>query len=217
MDQLGLVEIAGIVVVLALLAWQFVFFQFVRPRLMQRIGRWLDVGVHESLDVWDAGVFDTEDAAPVRKTAAIAIADFVLTLGGTVGVMAAVSIPLFLLGESGLPHRWEGQLTGTAARIGDVTVPVMNGGRADAVVMIRNEAIEPMRACRIAVADYRARDGYLTGASDAFDLPAGTSQSIALPLRVTRSIPGTHAFRISLECGQRLKDRVTASVRVLAS
>ena len=142
------------------------------------------------------------------------MADFVVTLAGTVGVFAIVSIPLFLLAESGLPHRWEGQLTGTSARIGDVTVPVMIAGRAVAVVMVRNEASDPMRACRIEVADYRARDGYLTGASDVFELPAGTTQSIALPLRVTKPVPGTHAFRISLECGQRLKDRVSTKVQV---
>ena len=154
MDQLGLVETAGIIVVLGLVAWQFAFFQFVRPRMMQRIGQRLDVRVHESLDAWDAGVFDTEAAAPIRKTAAVAVADFVLTLAGTVGVFAAVSIPLFLLAESGLPHRWEGQLTGTSARIADVTVPAMTGGRSVAVVMVRNEASNPMHACRIAVADY---------------------------------------------------------------
>ena len=42
-DQLGLVEIAGIGVVLGPVAWQFAFFEFVRPRLMQWIGRRLDV------------------------------------------------------------------------------------------------------------------------------------------------------------------------------
>ena len=67
MDQLGLVEIAGIGVVLGLVAWQFAFFEFVRPRLMQRIGRRLDVEVRESLGGWDAGVFDTEKAAPIAR------------------------------------------------------------------------------------------------------------------------------------------------------
>ena len=214
MDQLGLVEIAGIVVVICLIAWQFVFFEFVRPRIMERIGCRLSVGVHESLAAWDAGVYDTEDSAPVRKTATVALADFAVTIFGTVGVFAVVSIPLFLLAESGLPHRWEGRLTKTAARIGDVTVPAMTGGRAVASVMVRNEASDPMRACRIEVADYRARDGYLTGASDVFELPAGATQSIALPLRVTKRVLGTHAFRISLECGQRLKDRVSTKVQV---
>ncbi len=101
MDQLGLVEIAGIVVVICLIAWQFVFFEFVRPRIMQRIGRRLNVGVHESLGAWDAGVYDTEASAPVRKTAAVAIADFAVTILGTVGVFAVVSIPLFIWPRAG--------------------------------------------------------------------------------------------------------------------
>ena len=43
--------------------------------------------------------------------------------------------------------------------------------------MVRNEASDPMRACRIEVADYRARDGYLTGASDVFELASGNHRS----------------------------------------
>jgi len=214
MDHLGLVEIAGIVIVLCLIAWQFVFFEFVRPRIMRRIGRRLNVGVHESLDAWDAGVYDTEDSAPVRKTAAVVIADFAVTILGTAGVFALVSIPLFLLAESGLPYRWEGRVAGTAARIGDISVPEMARGRAVAAVMVRNEASEAMRACRVSVTDYRARDGYLTGASDFFELAAGAAQSVQLPLRVTTSVPGTHDFRVSLECGGRLKDRASAIVTI---
>jgi hypothetical protein len=214
MDQLGLVEIAGIVVVICLIAWQFVFFEFVRPRIMLRIGRRLSVGVHESVGAWDAGVYDTEDSAPVRKTAAVAIADFAVTIFGTVGVFAAASIPLFLWAESGLPHRWEGRLTGTAVRIGDVTVPEMTGGHAVAAVMVRNEASDAMRACRVSVTDYRAQNGYLTGASDSFELAAGATTSVPLPLRVTTRVPGTHDFRVSLECSDRLKDRASALVTI---
>lgn len=216
MNQLGLVEIAGIVVVLCLVSWQFIFFQFVRPRIMERIGRRLHVEVHESVGAWDAGTYDTHDSAPVAKTAAVGVADLVVTLIGTVGVFAVVSIPLFLLAESGLPHRWEGQLTGASARIGEVTVPVMAGSGAVASVMVRNAASEPMRGCRVAVADYRASDGYLTGASGFFDLAPGTTTAVELPLRTTMRVPGTHGFRISLECDQRLKDRVAASVQVRA-
>jgi hypothetical protein len=214
MDHLGLVEIAGIVIVLCLIAWQFVFFEFVRPRIMRRIGRRLNVGVHESLEAWDAGVYDTEDSAPVRKTAAVAFADFAVTVLGTAGVFALVSIPLFLLAESGLPHRWEGNVTGTAARIGDITVPEMAGGRAVAAVMVRNEASDVMRACRVSVTDYRARDGYLTGTSDSFELAVGAATSVQLPLRVTTSVPGAHDFRVSLECRERLKDRASAIVTI---
>lgn len=214
MNSLGLVEIAGIVAVLCLVSWQFTFFQFVRPRIMARIGRRLNVEVRESVGAWDAGAYDTAHPAPAGKTAAVAVADLVVTLMGSVGVFAAASIPLFLLADSGLPHRWEGQLTGTSVRIGDITVPVMNDRDVVALVMVRNEASDAMRACRIAVADYRARDGYLTGASDFFDLARGTRPSIELPLRVMMRVPGTHAFRISLECGQRLKDQAAASVQI---
>lgn len=214
MNQLGLVEIAGIVAVFCLIAWQFVFFQFVRPRMMHRIGRRLGADVHESLSPLDAGLYDTEGSAPLRKTAAVAVADLVVTMAGTVGVFAAASIPLFLLGDSGLPHRWEGQLTGASARIGEMTVPTMDGSGAVATVIVRNESSDPMRACRVAVADYRARDGYLTGASSIFDLAPGATSAIELPLRVTTSVPGTHTFRVSLECDQRLKDRASASIQI---
>ncbi len=129
-------------------------------------------------------------------------------------MFAVVSIPLFLLAESGLPHRWEGRLTGTAVRIGDVTVPEMTGGRAVATVMVRNEASDATRACRVSVTDYRARNGYLTGASDPFDLAVGATTSIPLPLRVTMRVPGTHDFRVSLECSERLKDRASALVTI---
>ena len=121
---------------------------------------------------------------------------------------------MFLLADSGLPNRWEGQLTGTSVRIGEVTVPVMDGDRATAVVMVRHAASDPVRDCRISVADYRARDGYLTGTSDAFDLAPGATTAIDLPLRVTTRVGGTHAFRISLECGQRLRDRVAARIQI---
>ena len=49
-----------------------------------------------------------------------------------------------------------------------------------------------MRACRIAVADYRARDGYLTGASDVFELPAGTTQAITMCPCASRSESRAH-------------------------
>ncbi len=214
MDQLGLVEIVGIIVVLCLISWQFVFFQFVRPRIMRRIGRRLSVEVQESAGPWDAGVYNAEESAPLGRTAAVAIADFLVTVLGTVGVFAAAGIPLFLLADSGLPNRWEGRLTGASVRIGDITVPVMEDRRAVASVVVRNESNGPMRDCRIDVTDYRARDGYLNGFSKAFDLEPGTTQSIELPLSVMNRVPGTHPFRVSLECEQRLRDRRTATLEV---
>lgn len=214
MNQIGLVEIVGIIVVLALVAWPIVFFQVVRPRIMARIGRRLNVDVHESLGGWDAGVFNTEDGAPLRKTAAVVVADFVVILAGLVGVIATVTIPLFLLVESGLPFRWEGQITGTAVRIGDIAVPPMNDRNTTARVTVRNEARETMRACRLDIGGYTARNGYLNGASSFFDLEPAAVETVDLALGVQRRIPGTHTFRINLECGMRLKDSVAATVEV---
>ncbi len=214
MNQIGLVETVGIIVVLALVAWPIVFFQVVRPRIMARLGRWLNVGVHESLDVWDAGVFDAEEGAPLRKTVAVAVADLVVILVGIVGVIGAVTIPLFLLAESGLPFRWEGQLTGTAVRIGDIVVPPMTGRTTTARVTVRNEARDAMRACRLDVAGYRAKNGYLTGASNTFDLAPAASVTVDLVLDMQKRLPGRHAFRIDVECGMRLKDSASATVEV---
>lgn len=214
MNQIGLVEAAGIVVVLALVAWQIVFFQVVRPRIMARIGRRLNVGVHESTGPWDAGVYDTQEGAPVRKTASVAVIDLVVILVGVVGVIAAVTIPLFLLVESGLPSRWEGQLTGTSVRIGEITVPPMIDRKTTARVTVRNESRDAMRACRLDLAGYTARNGYLNGASNYFDLAPAASETVELALDVQKPVPGTHAFRVNLECSTRLKDSAGATVDV---
>jgi hypothetical protein len=214
MNQLGLLEIVGIVVVLALIAWPMVFFQVVRPRIMARIGRWLEVGVHESLDPLDAGLFDTEQGAPLRKTVALAVADFVVIVVGVAGVLSAVAIPLFLLVESGLPSRWEGQLTGTSVRIGDIVVPPMTDRKTTARVSVRDEAREAMRSCQLDLAGYTARNGYLAGTSNYFDLAPDTGATIDLVLSVMQRVPGTHRFQINLECGLRLKDSAHATLEI---
>ena len=214
MKDIGLVEAVGIVIVLALIGWPIVFLQVVRPRVMARIGRWLQVGVRESTDAWDAGTYDAHDGAPLHKTLAVTVADLVVILVGIVGVIAAISIPLFLFVETGLPYRWEGQLTGTAVRIVEVVVPPMTDDTTTARVTVRNEARAAMQACRLDVAGYTARNGYLTGASNAFDLEPEASVTVDLKLDVSRRIPGTHAVRLNLECGMRLKDSVRTSVEV---
>lgn len=214
MNDIGLVEAVGIVIVLVLLSWPIVFFQVVRPRLMARIGRWLQVGVHESTDAWDAGLYDAQDGAPLRKTLAVTVADFVVTVLGVVGVMTAVSIPLFLFVETGLPYRWEGQINGTAVRIAGIVVPPMTDDETTARVTVHSEARAGMKACRLDVAGYTARNGYLNGASHFFDLEPAASATIDLKLDVQRRIPGTHSIRVNLECGMRLKDSVSTSVDV---
>lgn len=214
MNQIGLVEATGIIVVLVLIAWPVVFFQVVRPRIMARIGRRLNVAVHESHDAWDAGVFDTQEGAPFSKAVGVAAADLVVILVGVVGVIGVVTVPLFLLAESGLPFRWEAQLTGTAVRIGEVVVPPMTDRKTTARVTVRNEARHAMPACRLDVAGYTARNGYLTGASTYFDLVPAATETVDLALDVLKRVPGTHAFRVNLECGMRLKDSASAAVDV---
>ena len=214
MNQVGLVEIAGIIVVLALIAWQVLFFQVVRPRIMSRIGRWLNVDVHESHVPCDTGVYDTAEGAPIGKTVSVTVADLVVILVGVVGVIAAVTIPLFLLAESGLPFRWEGQLTGQAVRIGEIVVPPMIDRKTTARVTVRNEARDPMSACRLDVVGYTARNGYLTGGSNYFDLEPATSKAVDLGLGALQRVPGRHAIRINLECSTRSRDRAAAVVDV---
>lgn len=176
--------------------------------------RWLNAEVHESTGPWDAGAYDTRQGTPVRKTVGVAVADLVVILVGIVGVIAAVTIPLFLLVESGLPSRWEGQITGTLVRIGTVVVPPMTARKVTARVTVHSHARQAMRACELDVAGYTARNGYLHGTSRAFDLEPSTSETIDLPLEVMRRVPGTHAIQIDLECSLRMKDAVRATLDV---
>jgi hypothetical protein len=144
----------------------------------------------------------------------VAVADLVVILIGVAGVIGAVTIPLFLLAESGLPFRWEGQLTGTAVRIGDIVVPPMIDRKTTARVTVRNEARDAMRACVLDIAGYTARNGYLRGASKDFDLGPAASVIVDLPLEVQSRVPGTHAFRVNVECGMRLKDSARGAVEI---
>lgn len=214
MNQIGLVEGAGIVIVLALIAWQVVFFQFVRPRIMARIGRRLNVGVQESVGAWDAGVYDAQEGAPLRKGLSVIVADFIVIMVGVPGVLGGAAIALFLLAESGLPSRWEGQLTGTSILIGEIVVPPMIDRKSSARVTVRNDSRVTMPACRLDLTGYTARNGYLNGASNYFDLAPATSETVDLKLEVMKPVPGMHRFRINLECGERLKDSATATVDV---
>lgn len=214
MDQLGLVEIAGIVFVLAYIGWLIAFFEVVRPRLMQWIGRRLRTGVRESLGAWDAGVYETEDSAPAGKTIALAAADLAVLLLAGPGSFALVGIPAFLLADSGLLHRWEGAVTGTGVRITAMELPVMQRDRATAAIAVRNTGRRLARRCTVGLADYTARNGYLTGSSTPFDLEAGESRTVEMQLDAIRIVPGDHRIRVSLECANRLKDRRPATVRI---
>jgi hypothetical protein len=71
-----------------------------------------------------------------------------------------------------------------------------------------------MRACRLDVVGYTARNGYLTGASNGFDLELAARRTVDLTLNVQKRVPGAHAFRVNLECGMRVKDRADATLEV---
>jgi hypothetical protein len=214
MEQLGLVEIAGIGVVLAYAVWSIAFFQVIRPRIMRRVGRALAVDVEESHGVLDAGTYDAAESAPVTKGLAVGVIDFVVLMLALPGVLAIVSISAFLIGDSGAAYRWEGALMGTGAPIGGVSAPDLQRGQSLASVQVANVGEQDARVCRVTVADYQARNGYLTGASQFFDLASHETRAVTLPLKVATVAPGLHTFRVSLECGHRLKDRVSATIRI---
>src|SRR5262249_45916293 len=126
----------------------------------------------------------------------------------------AVAVAAFLVGDSGAPYRWEGALLHNGARIGAVSVPTMRDSESASTVTVRNTGREIASTCQVRVADYRARDGYLTGHSAFFDLAIAETRVVPLPLETARSVPGEHRFRISLECQHRLKDRTTTTIRI---
>ena len=82
-------------------------------------------------------------------------------------------------------------------------------------VLDANAGKQPAETCRLSVADYKASNGYLTGASDFFNLKPGEVRVEAMSFSAFDPLPGTYHFRLSLDCENRLKDRVWTSVEVL--
>lgn len=214
MHDFGLVEGVATVFVLCLIGWQFVFFQVVRPKIMSRVGRWLAADVRESTGAWDAGLYDTEGPSTPGKTTAVAVADFLVTVLGTVGVFAAFGIPAFLLAEAGLPNRWEGIVTGTSIRIADADVPAMVEREVNARITLRNDSRIAMAQCVVQVEGYRAQNGYLRGRSRAVRVEPGATLEVPMTLGVQSRVSGTHSFRMGLECANRLKDRMRTRIIV---
>jgi hypothetical protein len=215
MDQIGLVEIIGIVVVVGYIVWLVAFFQFVRPRLMARAGERMNVHVRESAGVLDSGTYEVVGSAPLAKHGALFGLDFALLFFGTVGICALVSIPGFLIAESGLPYRWESLLLNNAARIASVQVPPLAEGDAPADIRVQNESDLSLSGCQVRVADYTARNGYLNGASALFDLSPRETRQVTFGLSALQPLPGTYEIALSLECRNRLKDKIRTRVTVL--
>lgn len=214
MNQIGLVEIAGIIVVVLLIVWLILFFQIVRPRLMEWIGERLNVSVRESIEPSDSGTYEVVGKVPLAKHGAIVLIDFLVLIIGTVGICALCSIPAFLIGESGLPYRLEGMLLNQGVSIVSSQIPPLQNDASKGIVMVQNESGNPMTGCRVSVADYQASNGYLTGATQYFDMAPQELRYEPITLSAINARPGTYEIRLSLECGNRLKEKVRAQVDV---
>ena len=193
----------GVALLVLYWAWIGVFFGRVRPRIMEALGRRLDVRVRESTDVLDAGTYDTRsDRAPLRKKGAIYVADLVVLLLGTVGVAALVFVPAFLVADSGALLPLETKLTGRGAelRVVDLARMTQGDGRATVALDVRNTGRDALAGCIGGVDGYTSRDGYLHGTTARFDLAAGERRAVTLALESLRPRTGEHDFRVKLEC-----------------
>ncbi|MCC6195012.1 MAG: hypothetical protein IT518_11140 [Burkholderiales bacterium] len=190
----------GIALFAAYAIWLWAFFTHLRPRLARALGRRLNVRVRESHDVVDAGTWDTDDEAPIRKTVAVLAVDLAVLLLGTVGVATLVFVPAFIVAESGVLLALEGRMTGRQVTLRAAGPATMQGGKASLVVEVANEGRGALAQCRATVEGYSARNGYLTGASPWFDLGAASRRSVTLVLDARRPPAGEHTIRVKVEC-----------------
>ena len=72
-----------------------------------------------------------------------------------------------------------------------------------------------MRNCQVRVAEYTARNGYLTGSSALFEIKPRETRPVEMQLSAARPAPGVYEFALSLECENRLKDRVRTRIEVV--
>jgi hypothetical protein len=214
MQNVGLVEIAGAVVVILYIVWLIAFFQFVRPRLMARAGKQMNVRVKESLDPLDAGTYNTAGNASVQKSAAVQFLDIFVLLIGTVGVCALISIPAFFFGESGAPYRWESIILGTQADIVNLDITPLRNDRATVSATLENQGSANLLQCQVRSTDYSARNGYMNGSSAFFDLARGETRTIEFPLDAINPARGEYTVNFALECQNRIKDKIPAHVQV---
>jgi hypothetical protein len=192
----------GIALFAAYLVWLWAFFTHVRPSAMRALGRRLRIRVTESAGLLDGGTWSTDDDVPLKKTGGVALADFVLLLLGTVGVAALVFVPAFLVAESGVLLPLESRLTGRAVKLTLRPPDAMDAATGQATLAVEVDKVgrTALRACRAQVAGYSARNGYLHGASPAFDLGVGARVAANVKLESMRPRPGEHRVRIEVEC-----------------
>jgi hypothetical protein len=214
MDQIGLVEIAILIALAVYAVWLLVFFQFVRPQVMDAFAKRMGIQVRESFDVLGENMYETVGKTSLAKAGLVQVLDLVTILVGTVGVLALLSIPGFLLVESGAPYRWESLLTKTAVSMTSAQIPPMSDDKSAAVITVQNESDAAMQSCQISVDNYTASNGYLTGQSTYFDLAARELQSVDLDLSALNPAPGSYDFVLRLECNNRIKQKIAAKISV---
>ncbi|MCC7113198.1 MAG: hypothetical protein IT520_02320 [Burkholderiales bacterium] len=201
-NALGPAVWLGLALLVGYWIWLWAFFRYVRPRIMEAAGRRLGVTVEESLRILDAGTYDTTGDAALGKRGAIWGLDLVVLLAGTVGVAALVFVPAFLVAESGALLPIESAITGRGATISPLPradMPIA-ARKASIAVGVRNTGAKPLARCRLAVAQYTAANGYLTGRSPWFDLAPGEARDVAVELDASKPPAGEHRYPVKLEC-----------------
>jgi hypothetical protein len=215
MNQVGPVEIAGAVVVIGYVGWLIIFFQVVRPWLMDRVGRMLGVRVHEEALGLDSGTYNVTGPSTAGKSLTVWATDIGVLLLGTIGVCACIALPGFAFVDSGYADRLNAALTGGSARIAAIAIqPMVEGTTTNAEATVRSESRSLLQFCRLCAVDYTERNGYLTGASEYFDLQPGEERALRFKLDALRRQPGTHTVRFRLECDNRGRDTARAELHV---
>lgn len=204
MSDLTPLTYVGLALIAGYWVWLWAFFTHVRPRVMQVLGRRLRVAVQESNGVLDGGTYSAQrEDAPLSTQSTILIVDLLLLLTGTVGVAALAFVPAFLVADSGRLLSLEGRLTGRRAMLEAVPAALMpiSKARASIDVAVRNDGSASLAQCSAKVADYSARNGYLTGRSALFALEPKQRAVVRVELDAIKPPAGEHRYRIEVECG----------------
>lgn len=209
--------VLGLALLVIYWAWIALFFARVRPWLSAKLGAALGVRVRESMNPLDAGTWDASGrGASIPKSGAVAILDLAILLVGVVGVAALIFVPAFIVAESGALLPIEAKLTGRGAELHVRDTAEMDAStpRARLTLDARNTGREALRDCYGMVEGYSARNGYLHGRSDRFDLAVDARSPVAIALEAMRPPPGTHPFRLKLECANERLAVADAVLRV---
>ncbi len=195
--------VLGVALLAIYWAWIAFFFARVRPWLSARLGSRLGVRVRESTSPLDAGTWDASGrGATLPKTGVVLVADLAILLVGTVGVAALLFVPAFVVAESGALLPIEARLTGRGAelRVFDAAEMSASEGVSRLPLDVWNTGREPLRDCAGQVDGYSARNGYLHGRTERFDLAVGERRPVWIAMEATRPPAGEHRFRFELEC-----------------